>query len=315
MKKRILVSLFVVVTLILAVLIGASFYMLNYALAPDPDRFNTESHFADFRSNHPEAVAWLDSLQQAEALRDTFLVMPSGEHHHAYYILSADSLPVHRVALVLHGWRDTPIKFLHIARIYHQQLGFHVILPDLHAHGLSEGQTIGMGWKERLDVLRWMQMGNETMKCDSFVVHGISMGAATTMNVSGEPMPSFVRDIRFVEDCGYTSAWDEFAYELRQDFHLPPFPLQHVASLICRLRYGWSFGQNSPLRQVARCPYPMLFIHGDRDDFVPSWMVQPLYEAKPGSKQLWITTDCGHNDSSARHTEEYIKAVRKMATD
>lgn len=313
MKKRLLIVFSVALGLLLAVLIGASFYMLHFALAPNPDRFDTESHFADFRQGHPEAVAWLDSLQQAEALRDTFLVMPSGEHHHAYFISSPDSIPSRRVALVLHGWRDTPIKFLHIARIYHQLLGFNVILPDLHAHGLSEGRAIGMGWKERLDVLRWMQMGYETMHCDSFVVHGISMGAATTMNVSGEPMPSFVRDIRFVEDCGYTSAWDEFAYELRQEFHLPPFPLQYATSLLCRLRYGWSFGQDSPLRQVARCPYPMLFIHGDRDDFVPSWMVNPLYEAKPGPKQLWITTDCGHNDSYARHTEEYIKAVCKMA--
>jgi fermentation-respiration switch protein FrsA (DUF1100 family) len=57
----------------------------------------------------------------------------------------------------------------------------------------------------------------------------------------------------------------------------------------------------------------MLFIHGDRDDFVPSWMVHPLFEAKPGPKQLWITTDCGHNDSYSHHTEEYIQAVRAFS--
>lgn len=309
MKRRLLIIFFAVAVLLVTITIGAAFYMLDYALAPAPERFDTESHLAQFRHDHPEATAWLDSLQQHNALRDTFLVMPSGERHHAYYILSPDSLPTHRVALVLHGWRDTPVKFLHLARIYHQLMGCHVILPDLHAHGLSEGETIGMGWKERLDVLRWMQMGSETLQCDSFIVHGVSMGAATTMNVSGEPMPSFVHDIRFVEDCGYTSVWDEFAHELRQDFHLPPFPILHAASLLCRLRYGWDFAQASPLRQVVRCPYPMLFIHGDRDDFVPSRMVRPLYEAKPGSKQLWITKDCGHNDSYSHHTEKYIRHI------
>ena len=306
MKKRILIFLFVVVALMMAVLIGASFYMLRYALAPAPDRFDTQSHFADFRHDHPEAEAWLDSLLQANALRDTFLVMPSGERHHAYYILSADSIPARRVALVLHGWRGTPVKFLHIARIYHQILGFHVLLPDLHAHGLSEGQAIGMGWKERCDVLHWMTL----FQTDTMVVHGISMGAATTMCVAGEPMPEGISDVRFVEDCGYTSVWDEFSYELSEEFSLPDFPLLHVASLICGLRDGWRFGEASPLRQVARCPHPMLFIHGDNDHFVPSWMVHPLYEAKPDKKELWITKGTEHALSYKDYPEDYARRLR-----
>ncbi len=43
------------------------------------------------------------------------------------------------------------------------------------------------------------------------VVHGISMGAATTMMLSGEKLPAYIRC--FVEDCGYTSVWDQFQKE------------------------------------------------------------------------------------------------------
>ena len=39
------------------------------------------------------------------------------------------------------------------------------------------------------------------------------MGAATVMMTSGERLPSNVRVV--IEDCGYTSAWEEFAYELK----------------------------------------------------------------------------------------------------
>ena len=201
---------------------------------------------------------------------------------------------------------------MYIGRLYHQELGYNVLMPDLHAHGLSEGEVIGMGWKERLDVLCWMRVAAGLFRSDSFVVHGVSMGAATTMNVSGEEMPEEVKEVRFVEDCGYTSVWDEFSYELKDEFGLPDFPLMYSTSLLCRLRNGWSFGEASPLRQVAKCRWPMLFIHGDNDHFVPSWMVKPLYEAKPAPKSLWVTAGTEHALSYRDYTAEYLSRLRSF---
>ncbi len=34
----------------------------------------------------------------------------------------------------------------------------------------------------------------------------------------------------------------------------------------------------------------MLFIHGDADSYVPTWMVYPLYEAKSEPKELMDCT-------------------------
>ena len=75
------------------------------------------------------------------------------------------------------------------------------------------------------------------------------------------------------------------------------------------MKYGWSFSEASPQEQVRRCPYPMLFIHGDADDFVPSPMVHPLYEAKQGEKQLWITRGTIHAKSFSNYPEEYARRV------
>lgn len=140
------------------------------------------------------------------------------------------------------------------------------------------------------------------------VLHGISMGAATVMCVSGERLPDYVKC--FVEDCGYTSVWDEFEHELDSQFHLPAFPLLYTTSLQCKLRYGWSFGEASPLRQVARCHKPMLFIHGDRDTYVPFAMMQRLYDAKPEPKQMWIARGSIHAMSFRDHPLEYARRVR-----
>jgi fermentation-respiration switch protein FrsA (DUF1100 family) len=115
-----------------------------------------------------------------------------------------------------------------------------------------------------------------------------------------------------VEDCGYTSAWDEFRGELATQFSLPAFPLLHLTSLLCDAMYGWNFTEASALRQVAKCPRPMLFIHGDADDFVPTWMVHPLHEAHQGQKQLWLTEGVDHAHSYRYFPDEYTESVRSF---
>jgi hypothetical protein len=267
---------------------------------------DTDSCYRQQFDAYPESQEWVDSLRSIGALRDTFLIMPSGEKHHGFFVDRGST----RTALVIHGWRDCAIKFFWLARIYEHELGYNVVMPEMHACGESEGEAIQMGWKDRLDVLQWMK----TFQADTMVVHGVSMGAATTMMLSGEQMPDGIKDLHFVEDCGYTSVWNEFAGQLKEQFGLPAFPLMYSTSLLCKLRYGWSFGEASALEQVKRCHNPMLFIHGNTDTFVPSEMVYPLYEAKPGAKELWIAEGAEHALSYKEHKAEYIAKIKDFVT-
>ena len=304
--KKVLWTLVIIVTVFVIALIGGSFYMLDYSLAPDPNRMDTDSCYQQQFEAYPESQEWVDSLRSIGALRDTFLIMPSGEKHHAFFV---DKGSTH-TALVIHGWRDCAIKFFWLARIYEHELGCNVVMPELHACGESEGEAIQMGWKDRLDALHWLK----TFQTDTMVVHGVSMGAATTMMLSGEQMPDGIKDLRFVEDCGYTSVWDEFSGQLKEQFGLPAFPLMYATSLLCKLRYGWSFGEASALKQVRKCHYPMLFIHGNTDTFVPSEMVYPLYDTKPGAKELWIADGAEHALSYKEHKAGYISKIKAFVT-
>ncbi len=239
--------------------------------------------------------------------------------------------PTVRTAVLVHGYHDCAMRMIQLGYVYHHLLGYNILLPDLHAHGQSEGDAVQMGWKDRLDILRWTAIADSLFRAynqwkisDSvvlarrtmhpetsstrMVVHGVSMGAATTMSLSGEATPSYIRG--FVEDCGYTSVWDEFSYELKEQFSLPSFPLMWSTSMLCDLRYGWSFGEASPLRQVAKCRKPMLFIHGMDDHYVPTRMVYPLYEAKRGEKMLYLAPGSQHAVSYRDHRKEYVAYVR-----
>lgn len=304
LPKFIIRCILAVLVIFIVSIIGGSFYMLDYSLSPDPERTDTAQCFREQFKTYPETQPWIDSLRKSGAIRDTFVTMPTGEKHHALFIRKGGN----KTALVLHGWRDCSIDFLWLARIYEKELGYNVVIPDLHAHGLSEGDMIQMGWLDRKDALYWLSM----FQSDTMAVHGVSMGAATAMMMSTEKMPEVIKDLRFIDDCGYTSVWDEFSGELKNQFCLPEFPLMFTTSLICKLRYGWSFGEASAIKEVSKSPYPMLFIHGAADTFVPTDMVHRLYDAKASNKELWITEGAEHAESYLKHWKEYVIRLKEF---
>lgn len=121
--------------------------------------------------------------------------------------------------------------------------GMNVLAPAARAHERSGGGYIGMGWPERLDIVAWIEQIVQADPEARILVFGESMGAATAMNVAGESLPANVKCI--IEDCGYTSVWDEFSLQLKDVFGLPSFPLLDVANLVCNVRAGYDFHKAS----------------------------------------------------------------------
>lgn len=309
MKKKVICVLVCCIVALTTVIAGASIYMLNFSLSPDPNRHDTDSIYAILYKRLPDMRQWVDSVKANHQLRDTFITMGNGRKAHALYMRNSNARG--RTAIVIHGYKDTAVKFLYLGRMYHRDIGYNILMPDLYAHGLSDGEEIQMGWKDRLDIMRWTcvaeKLFRDSLEDSQIVIHGVSMGAATTMCVAGETLPKFIRC--FVEDCGYTSVWDEFTQQLKEQFGLPSFPLMYSTSLLCKLRYGWDFKEASPLNQVKKSKRPILFIHGDADTFVPTWMVSPLYKAAQGQKELWIAAHSEHAKSFIDHPDEYRRKV------
>ena len=224
--KKILKYSFIGLAALCTALLCGGYYMLGHALNPDElitRSRNSQASYEYIFGQYPELKPWVDSLQTAGALRDFYIKNDRGETLHALYVAAAE--PTRKTAVIVHGYTDNSIRMLNIGYLYNRQLKYNILLPDLHGHGASEGAEIQMGWLDRLDVLQWTATAdelfgrnNETVTAgDStrmrssgteMVVHGISMGAATTMMVSGEVehgihQQPFIKC--FVEDCGYTS--------------------------------------------------------------------------------------------------------------
>ena len=300
-----------IVALLMAGLYGVSEYMLSYSLSYPKGERMTATHWKNrMKSECPWTVAWMDSVYQHHCVKDTFVTMPSGYKAHAIYLFAPKTTA--NTAVVVHGYKVRAEGMLYIAYLYNHDLGYNVLLPDIYGHGESDGDYIQMGWKDRWDVIRWSEIANDIFNGDTWqVIHGISMGAATTMAVSGEKTPDYVKC--FVEDCGYMSVWDEFADQLKDQFGLPSFPLMNTTSWLCHYKYGWSFAEAQQIEQVRKSTKPMLFIHGDKDDFVPYRMLRPLYEAKTkGRKNIFVAKGSVHAMAYRDHRQEYTRKVKEF---
>ena len=284
-------------------------YMCKYALLPEEHGNDFAGDRAKTESRYPGVINWYDSLHQAGVFRDTTLIGEGGYKLHAVFAPAANPAKAQGTAVVVHGYTDNHICFLNLVRMYRDDLNYNVMVPDLHYHGESEGRAVQMGWLDRLDVRRFGDMAHEIWGDDFMVVHGVSMGAATTMMLSGDDLPEYYR--AFVEDCGYSSVWDQFAHNLKDSFHLPPFPVLNSASAVCKRKYGWGFKEASSVDQLAKCERPMLFIHGDKDDFVPFEHLQKNYDAKvKGYKEMWVAPGSEHAMAYKDHPVEYTQHVR-----
>lgn len=315
--KRRRIGLYIIAAVIVILLAVVGFvgnYLVDYAIGRSGDGGNrtVSLEVGETASDTEKLIAENKKIQ--EKLTREFL---ESVDEQSVQITSDDGLKLngsyyendgsHDWVIIIHGYRSDHTRMAHHSQRYYAE-GFQVLAPDLRACGESEGDFVGMGWLDREDILKWTDWVLQQDSEARIVLHGVSMGAATVMMTSGESTPDEVKV--FVEDCGYTSVWDIFSSELKLRFHLPEFPIMYSANINAALRAGYKFDEASALEQVAKCEKPMLFIHGTADDFVPFYMQDMLYNAKPGDNKEKIVADgAGHGESCYLLGDEYWDKV------
>lgn len=212
----------------------------------------------------------------------------------------------HRYAIIIHGYTNGRKAMRKYASVIHSW-GFHVLLPDNRAHGDSEGKWIGMGHLDARDILGWVQRIIQKDPDAELFLMGQSMGGATVMMASALELPKNVKFL--VEDCGYTSVWDEFKVQIKR-MHLPVFPFLYVASFWCKVLVGYSFQEASSVDALRQNKLPILFIHGERDAFVPYAMLDLNVAATSAPKDVLRVPDAGHSLAPAYGRAAYFEKIK-----
>jgi hypothetical protein len=305
--KTVLMSLVLLVLFLAGVLVVASLYFYDVAIKRSKKDFLVDNEDLKNPENNQEATQrerwdWL----AGQTLELWQITSEEGLNLVGYYLAAGS--PTSKTVILAHGYTSQGHDMESFAWFYRDILGFNVLMPDARGHGQSQGDYIGFGWHERKDYVLWIQRIIDKLGDDvQIALHGISMGGATVMMVSGEELPSQVKVI--VEDCGYTSAYEELAYQLKRMYKLPPFPILPATSVVAKLRAGYSLYEASALKQVEKTHLPVLFIHGDDDRFVPTEMVYRLYEACQSEKEIYIVQGAGHGHAYGTDRTAYVQKV------
>mgnify|MGYP003306740193 CR=1 FL=1 len=176
-----------------------------------------------------------------------------------------------------HGYRSYGKKeFCGFASFYLEN-GINLFFPDHIASGESEGTHCSFGYYEREDCLKWLSYMTESFGKDiKIILHGVSMGSATVCMMSErDELPSNVRFT--VADCGFTTAKELFGFKMK-GMGIPPKYILKAANITHKLNYGFDFNEIAPVESVKNAKVPMLFVHGENDNLVPSYMAEILYE-------------------------------------
>lgn len=226
------------------------------------------------------------------------------------YILKADGESKGAV-ICHHGYTSKALDNAAIAVFFHE-LGYDVLLADNRAHGKSEGKYVGFGILDRYDCLEWIKLMDDCYEGKKdILLYGVSMGATTVVMTTSLPeLPKSVKAV--ISDCAFTSPYDVFSHILKRDYHLPKFPVMNINDAICRKKAGYGFKDYSTLEAVKSTSVPMLFIHGKKDNFVPTWMTEKNFEECTAPKDILMVDNAGHGASYYENTELYEKKVKEF---
>lgn len=211
------------------------------------------------------------------------------------------------IAIICHGFSQGKYKSLIYAEIF-LKLGFDVLIYDQRNHGLSGRAYTSMGYYEKYDLKKIVDWCCNTYGNDcKIITHGESMGAATALLHLGIDK----RVICTIADCAYSDLKELLKHQIKYFYHMPLL-LVYLESIVTYLRAGFWYGQVSPIDVVSKVDTPILFIHGKKDDYVPTEMSKRMYNSKKRRKALYLVAGAAHARSCVVNRKEYEKRVSEF---
>lgn len=310
METKIIILIILIAIIILGILAYIGNFFYNYALNPkaSSSKDKTKNQALDIDSNsvanEDNILGELNWFEKESNFLDISIKSFDDLKLHGYKIINQNL--TNNWVITVHGYSGQGIEMTSYAKKYYEA-GFNILIPDLRGHGLSDGNYIGMGWHDRLDILKWIELLIKDNENSNIILHGVSMGSSTVTMTSGENLPLNVKAI--IADCGYSSVWDEFSHQLKSIFKLPSFPVLNAASIVTKFRAGYNLKEASSLNQVKKSKTPILFIHGDKDGFVPYEMMEKIYNATASEKEMLTIKEANHARSYQKDPDTYWNSV------
>lgn len=235
-----------------------------------------------------------------------------------YFIKSNDGLTLRalylpakndngRIAFCVHGIKTYGEREFSTPAKYFYENGISCFIIDQRAHGKSEGKYVTYGYREAEDCVLWLYFITEKLRPDARIfLYGMSMGSSTVLLTNRYPLPSNVEYI--VADCGYSSVKEQ----LKHIFSTTCFPAGLCYLLYktaCRVHHVYNPDKVDIIGAVRNSKIPIVFIHGDRDNVVPTENVHILFDACGSENKTLVIAEGAEHVQSFLLSEDVRNAV------
>lgn len=256
-----------------------------------------------YKPHRAQMVAWMKEVRALPCREYTITSHDGLTLYGKYY----EYAPGATLELMFHGYRGNAERDLcgGVQRAF--SLGHNVLIVDQRASCHSGGNVISFGVNEHKDCLRWLDLAIRTFGPDAqIILTGISMGATTVLLAAGTDLPKNV--VGVLADCGYTSAKEIIQVVIRQ-MKLPPKLSYPFVRLGARIYGHFDLEAADATKALKNCKVPVIFFHGEADNFVPCYMSTANFDACSCRKQLVTIPGAGHGLCYLIDPEGYLQAA------
>ena len=212
-----------------------------------------------------------------------------------------------RAIILVHGYRMAALPTFAAVLPYYVQENCDILLIDQRTSGKSTGKYITFGVNERYDAQLWANWMCEKRPDLPVYLDGISMGAATVLAASEFTFPKNFAGI--IADSGYTSPKEIVRHVISSFIPGPSAPLLALISMMFRIVTGHPMDSMDCRTSVAKSNYPIFFIHGKMDRFVPYTMCEENYAACTSEKSVFYSEPAEHGLSFMHDKEALLQHI------
>ena len=281
----------------LCFIIGISSMMCNKICTPKhyKDQADKDKEFA--------SLGTIDGIDEYQRTPIEF-IMPDGYVIHGDYSLNNKK----KFVICMHGHTSNRHGQVKYAYAFYR-LGYSLVFYDHRSHGDNQRDYITMGYREHFDAIEVIKQVRAKFGEDIEIgLFGCSMGGATALMCLKE-----TQDLSFVvSDCGFASL-EELVREICINHKSIPWMFLPWTNLFIKKRFHFSFKDARPIDAVKENNnVPVLFIHGQKDDFVFPINAELLYNACASKKRIELFENANHCGSVTINKERYYKVIEEF---
>ena len=294
MNKIIVLSAIIFLFLIIAVYIGLSLYITNLAFQvkinlpeTNPEEYNIEFEEIEFFSNEKEEITLRGWWIPATNSKGTIIW-------------------IHGLDANREGEKMELISDIH-------RLGFSVLTFDLRGHGNSDQAPLGLGLREKNDVLGAIKYLKENQNINYVGVFGISYGAVIGI-LAAEETDSIVG---VFADSPYYNMPELLAKEVSDRTPIPKFIANLLKFGIIKssiILQGINIEDIAPQETVSNLNFPIIIVHCENDERIPISHSDVIFSNSPKKSEYQKFEVCeehgkayeGNKDTYMKYFKEYF---------